>query len=129
MTIECLTVTSILCLMTCVLIVTDWAGMFQSKCFGCNFPIEMGDTWIEALGQNWHAECFNCTVRRYRPLWAKNGLLSLLKIGLFYTTGYWEHLVFIYLLTCIIPSNASLTYGSGYSWIKMSCAAFPLRCK
>lgn len=39
----------------------DWAAMFQSKCFGCNFPIEMGDTWIEALGQNWHAECFNCT--------------------------------------------------------------------
>lgn len=39
----------------------DWATFFQSKCHGCQFPIEMGDTWIEALGKNWHAECFNCT--------------------------------------------------------------------
>lgn len=39
----------------------DWAAMFQTKCHGCQFPIEPGDRWVEALGQNWHSECFNCS--------------------------------------------------------------------
>jgi len=39
----------------------DWAAMFQTKCYGCQFPIEPGDRWVEALNQNWHSECFNCS--------------------------------------------------------------------
>ena len=42
--------------------VVDWAVMFQTKCYGCQFPIEPGDRWVEALNQNWHSECFNCSV-------------------------------------------------------------------
>ena len=43
-------------------IFTDWQAMFQTKCYGCQFPIEPGDRWVEALNQNWHSECFNCSV-------------------------------------------------------------------
>uniref|UniRef100_A0A0B7AFF3 PDZ and LIM domain protein Zasp n=1 Tax=Arion vulgaris TaxID=1028688 RepID=A0A0B7AFF3_9EUPU len=39
----------------------DWAAMFQTMCSGCNFPIEPGDKWVEALGKNFHSECFNCS--------------------------------------------------------------------
>lgn len=39
----------------------DWGQMFQTKCYGCQFPIEPGDRWVEALQQNWHSECFNCS--------------------------------------------------------------------
>jgi hypothetical protein len=39
----------------------DWGAMFQTKCFGCQFPIEPGDRWVEALSNNWHSECFNCS--------------------------------------------------------------------
>ncbi|XP_013392482.1 PDZ and LIM domain protein 5 isoform X2 [Lingula anatina] len=38
----------------------DWQALFQTKCISCEFPIEPGDRWVEALGSNWHAECFNC---------------------------------------------------------------------
>ena len=40
----------------------DWQARFQTKCYGCQFPIEPGDRWVEALSQNWHSECFNCSV-------------------------------------------------------------------
>jgi len=39
-----------------------WNELFTIKCYGCGFPIEPSDRWVEALGQNWHAECFNCAV-------------------------------------------------------------------
>jgi hypothetical protein len=39
-----------------------WNELFTTKCYGCEFPIEPSDRWVEALGQNWHAECFNCAV-------------------------------------------------------------------
>ncbi|XP_064604904.1 PDZ and LIM domain protein 7-like isoform X2 [Liolophura sinensis] len=38
----------------------DWNRMFQTMCYGCDFPIEPGDRWVEAMNKNWHAECFNC---------------------------------------------------------------------
>ncbi|KAL8579422.1 hypothetical protein ACOMHN_026787 [Nucella lapillus] len=38
----------------------DWAAMFQTMCASCDFPIEPGDRWVEAMGKNFHAECFNC---------------------------------------------------------------------
>ena len=36
--------------------------MFQTMCAGCDFPIEPGDRWVEAMSKNFHAECFNCSV-------------------------------------------------------------------
>ncbi|KAK7507203.1 hypothetical protein BaRGS_00001138 [Batillaria attramentaria] len=39
----------------------DWAAMFQTMCAGCDFPIEPGDRWVEAMGKNFHSECFNCS--------------------------------------------------------------------
>lgn len=38
----------------------DWTAMFQTMCAGCDFPIEPGDRWVEAMSKNFHAECFNC---------------------------------------------------------------------
>lgn len=51
-----------LCCLTERCMLADWALMFQTKCYGCQFPIEPGDRWVEALSQNWHSECFNCSV-------------------------------------------------------------------
>lgn len=40
----------------------DWNELFTTKCVGCNFPIEAGDRWVEALNNNYHSQCFKCTV-------------------------------------------------------------------
>ncbi|XP_003741636.1 PDZ and LIM domain protein Zasp [Galendromus occidentalis] len=40
----------------------DWNELFTSKCFGCGFPIEAGDRWVEALSNNYHSTCFKCSV-------------------------------------------------------------------
>jgi LIM domain-containing protein len=37
--------------------------MFQAKCISCDFPIEPGDQYLEAMGGTYHVECFNCSVR------------------------------------------------------------------
>lgn len=42
--------------------VTDWDELFTTKCFACGFPVEAGDRWVEALNNNYHSQCFNCTV-------------------------------------------------------------------
>ncbi|XP_065207620.1 PDZ and LIM domain protein Zasp isoform X5 [Planococcus citri] len=39
----------------------DWNELFTTKCFACGFPIEAGDRWVEALNNNYHSPCFNCT--------------------------------------------------------------------
>ncbi len=36
--------------------------MFQAKCTSCEFPIEPGDKYLEAMGGTYHVECFNCSV-------------------------------------------------------------------
>ncbi len=36
--------------------------MFQAKCTSCDFPIEPGDKYLEAMGGTYHVECFNCSV-------------------------------------------------------------------
>uniref|UniRef100_A0A0V0G8G5 Putative adaptor protein enigma n=1 Tax=Triatoma dimidiata TaxID=72491 RepID=A0A0V0G8G5_TRIDM len=41
---------------------TDWNELFTTKCFSCGFPIEAGDRWVEALSNNYHSQCFNCTM-------------------------------------------------------------------
>ncbi|CRK95063.1 CLUMA_CG008541, isoform F [Clunio marinus] len=39
----------------------DWNELFTTKCFSCGFPVEAGDRWVEALNNNYHSQCFNCT--------------------------------------------------------------------
>ncbi|XP_026153212.1 PDZ and LIM domain protein 5b isoform X3 [Mastacembelus armatus] len=40
----------------------DYYIMFGTNCHGCDFPIEAGDKFLEALGFTWHDTCFVCTV-------------------------------------------------------------------
>ncbi|XP_068560396.1 PDZ and LIM domain protein 5a isoform X5 [Cebidichthys violaceus] len=40
----------------------DFYNMFGTSCHGCEFPIEAGDKFLEALGYTWHDTCFVCTV-------------------------------------------------------------------
>lgn len=40
----------------------DWNELFTTKCVGCGYPIEAGDRWVEALNNNYHSQCFKCTV-------------------------------------------------------------------
>lgn len=41
---------------------SDWNELFTTKCFACGFPVEAGDRWVEALNNNYHSQCFNCSV-------------------------------------------------------------------
>lgn len=41
---------------------TDWNELFTTKCVSCGFPIEAGDRWVEAINNNYHSQCFNCTL-------------------------------------------------------------------
>ncbi|XP_014825106.1 PREDICTED: PDZ and LIM domain protein 7-like isoform X2 [Poecilia mexicana] len=40
----------------------DYYTMFGTNCHGCDFPIEAGDKFLEALGFTWHDTCFVCVV-------------------------------------------------------------------
>ncbi|NP_001002654.2 PDZ and LIM domain protein 5a [Danio rerio] len=40
----------------------DFYSLFGTGCRGCDFPIEAGDKFLEALGGTWHDTCFVCTV-------------------------------------------------------------------
>ncbi|XP_075677928.1 Z band alternatively spliced PDZ-motif protein 52 isoform X2 [Dermatophagoides pteronyssinus] len=40
----------------------DWNDLFTTKCVSCGYPIAAGDRWVEALNQNYHSNCFRCTV-------------------------------------------------------------------
>ncbi|XP_061275645.1 PDZ and LIM domain protein 5 isoform X8 [Bos javanicus] len=41
---------------------TDYYALFGTICRGCEFPIEAGDMFLEALGYTWHDTCFVCSV-------------------------------------------------------------------
>lgn len=45
------------------LIDLDYYTLFGTGCHGCDFPIEAGDKFLEALGFTWHDTCFVCAVR------------------------------------------------------------------
>ncbi|XP_061881816.1 PDZ and LIM domain protein 5a isoform X2 [Entelurus aequoreus] len=40
----------------------DFYSLFGTGCHGCEFPIEAGDKFLEALGYTWHDTCFVCAV-------------------------------------------------------------------
>ncbi|XP_037608643.1 PDZ and LIM domain protein 5b isoform X3 [Sebastes umbrosus] len=40
----------------------DYYNLFGSSCHGCDFPIEAGDKFLDALGFTWHDTCFVCAV-------------------------------------------------------------------
>ncbi|XP_067992886.1 PDZ and LIM domain protein 5 isoform X5 [Melanerpes formicivorus] len=40
----------------------DYYALFGTLCHGCEFPIEAGDRFLEALGHTWHDTCFVCSV-------------------------------------------------------------------
>ncbi|CAL8276806.1 unnamed protein product [Merluccius merluccius] len=40
----------------------DYYTLFGTSCHGCDFPIEAGDKFLEALGYTWHDTCFVCAV-------------------------------------------------------------------
>ncbi|KAM3874278.1 PDZ and LIM domain protein 5b [Diretmus argenteus] len=40
----------------------DFYSLFGTGCHGCEFPIEAGDKFLEALGFTWHDTCFVCAV-------------------------------------------------------------------
>ncbi|KAG9485239.1 hypothetical protein GDO78_008364 [Eleutherodactylus coqui] len=46
---------------TCARCNTKIMGV-STKCRGCDFPVEAGDKFIEALGHTWHDTCFICAV-------------------------------------------------------------------
>ncbi|XP_074600393.1 Z band alternatively spliced PDZ-motif protein 52 isoform X8 [Brevipalpus obovatus] len=39
-----------------------WNQLYTTKCIACNFPIEPGDRWVEALNNNYHSQCFRCSI-------------------------------------------------------------------
>ncbi|MEE6460659.1 hypothetical protein FKM82_001058 [Ascaphus truei] len=43
---------------------TDYYSLFGTICHGCEFPIEAGDKFLQALGHTWHDTCFVCSVSR-----------------------------------------------------------------
>ncbi|XP_050393651.1 PDZ and LIM domain protein Zasp isoform X3 [Patella vulgata] len=55
----------------------DWGAMFQTMCTGCEFPIEPGDRWVEAMNKNFHSECFYCATCQVslegQPFYCKSG--------------------------------------------------------
>ncbi|KAJ8287265.1 hypothetical protein GJAV_G00049570 [Gymnothorax javanicus] len=40
----------------------DYNALFATTCHGCDFAIEPGDQFLEALGRSWHDTCFVCAV-------------------------------------------------------------------
>jgi hypothetical protein len=52
------------CIVYLFVLFLDWNELFTTKCVACGFPIEAGDRWVEALNNNYHSQCFNCTVSR-----------------------------------------------------------------
>lgn len=61
----------------------DYEKMFGTKCHGCDFKIDAGDRFLEALGYSWHDTCFVCAVSQfdwYTLPWS----LSLLSLSSFH---------------------------------------------
>ncbi|XP_071953948.1 PDZ and LIM domain protein 5-like isoform X4 [Antedon mediterranea] len=55
----------------------DHTALFSVMCASCEFAIEPGDEWLEALSASWHSNCFNCNACQINleghGFYAKNG--------------------------------------------------------
>lgn len=51
--------------------------MFGTKCRGCDFKIDAGDRFLEALGFSWHDTCFVCAVSHVLSSLASSGAVAL----------------------------------------------------
>jgi hypothetical protein len=71
----------------------DYQAMFAQKCAGCDFPIEAGDQFFEAINQFYHVECFTCTVNKF--------------IFFFFSSCQWHKIYSIFLL---IVNKLNLTF-------------------
>lgn len=56
---------------------SDYEKMFGTKCRGCDFKIDAGDRFLEALGFSWHDTCFVCAVSSVPPSLTAAGPLPL----------------------------------------------------
>lgn len=70
----------------CPAFLTDYEKMFGTKCRGCDFKIDAGDRFLEALGFSWHDTCFVCAVSSVPPSPAVAGPVPLLAVLLW--VGY-----------------------------------------
>lgn len=52
---------------------SDYYHLFGTNCHGCDYPIEAGDKFLEALGFTWHDTCFVCAVRAVIDSWQQEG--------------------------------------------------------
>lgn len=51
--------------LSCFFCSPDYEKMFGTKCHGCDFKIDAGDRFLEALGYSWHDTCFVCAVSHF----------------------------------------------------------------
>lgn len=84
-------------------LLADYEKMFGTKCRGCDFKIDAGDRFLEALGFSWHDTCFVCAVSHVHPSPAAGGgcdspWQSYCVWGMPAARGPWCHEVF---LTCV----------------------------
>lgn len=65
----------------------DWNNLFTTKCSECKLPIKNGSRWVEALGNAFHTNCFNCKVRNKKINHSKiySSFISSLKSSIFQT--------------------------------------------
>lgn len=92
-------------------ILADYYSMFGTNCHGCDFPIEAGDKFLEALGVKWHDTCFVCVVRR---------LLSPLKRQKV-ERELWEHLQCASVLGLLRqPGGSTILLQKGQSAVQES---------
>lgn len=74
-------VLSCLCDSSLTLSASDYIALFSTKCHGCDFPVEAGDKFIEALGHTWHDTCFVCAVRPVSGWWGGQSSVLVSKPG------------------------------------------------
>ncbi|PIK54571.1 hypothetical protein BSL78_08544 [Apostichopus japonicus] len=55
----------------------DHEALFSHRCASCNFTIDAGDPWVEAMDKCYHSNCFNCSICQTplegQKFYAKNG--------------------------------------------------------
>lgn len=61
----------------------DFYSLFGTGCHGCEFPVEAGDKFLEALGYTWHDTCFVCAVSgggRFSPVETVTSRVGIMEV-------------------------------------------------